>query len=94
MYFEVVYYPNLLAQEEYQQHKQYLEKRFELGDFTITGLNETRLGLHPAYEYAFKWGQKERAVILVQKDHAMYRIIYDPYSPLNLQVLSTIEFME
>jgi len=71
-----------------------LEKRFELDDFAITGLNETRLVLQPAYEYAFKWRQKERAVILVQKDRAVYRIIYDPHSPLNLQVLATIEFIE
>ena len=36
---------------------------------------------------------KERVVTLVQRDRATYRIIYDPNSPINVQVLSTIEFV-
>ena len=92
LYFEVVKYPHLLPREEYEQHSAYLEQRFD--DLAITELQETRLALQPAYEYAFAWGQGERAVLLIHKDQATYRVIYDPHSPLNSQVLSTIEVID
>ena len=92
LYFEVIKYPNLLPREEYEQHRAYLEQRFD--DMAITELQETSLDLLPAYAYAFKWGHGERAVLLIYKDQATYRIIYDPHSPLNPQVLSTIRFID
>ena len=92
LYFEVVEYPNLLPREEYEQHRAYLEQRFD--DLAITELQETSLALLPAYAYSFKWDQGERAVLLIPKDQATYRVIYDPRSPLNAQVLSTTEFID
>ena len=92
LYFEVVKYPNLLPREEYEQHRAYLEQRFD--DLAITELQETSLALLPAYAYSFKWDQGERAVLLIHKDQATYRVIYDPRSPLNAQVLSSTEFID
>ncbi len=92
LYFEVVKYPNLLPGEEYEQHRAYLEQRFD--DLAITELQETSLASQPAYAYSFKWGHGERAVLLIHKDQATYRIIYDPHSPLSPQVLSTIRFID
>ncbi len=92
LYFEVVKYPDLPAREEYERHRAYLEQRFD--DLAITELQETSLASQPAYAYAFKWGNGERAVLLIHKDQATYRIIYDPHSPLNAQVLSTIRFID
>ena len=92
LYFEVVKYPNLLPREEYEQHRAYLEQRFD--DLAITELKETSLASQLAYAYSFKWGNGERAVLLIHKDRATYRIIYDPHSPLNPQLLSTIEFID
>ena len=46
-----------------------------------------------AYEYTFGWDQGERTVILVERDGATYRILYNPRFAVNLQILSTIEWL-
>ena len=92
LYFEVMKFLDLSPEEEYQRHKADLVQRFEA--LTITALDETRLGGLPAYRYALTWPDRERAVILVHKGRATYRIIYDPRSALNAQVLSTVAWEE
>jgi len=59
----------------------------------ITELRATTLGSLPAYIYSFQWPEKERAVILIEWESSTYRIIYDPGSPLNEQIIATIEFV-
>jgi len=92
LYFEVMKLCDLTPQQEYQQHQGDLAQRFV--GVTISELEETKLGSRPAYSYRFSWSDKERAVMLVQLDRATYRIIYDPRSTLNAQVLSTVTFFE
>ena len=92
LYFEVTKYPDLIAREEYERHKAYLEQRFAGFDFAIGELQETSLASRPAHTYTFRWRDAERTVMLIHKDGATYRIIYDPRSPLNAQVLSTVAF--
>jgi len=36
----------------------------------------------------------ERVVLLAQRGNPVYRVIYDPRSPLNAQILGTLEFLE
>ena len=93
VYFEVRQYRNLLPQEEYHRHKTYLEKQFEAEGFSITGLADGKLAGSPTLQYSFQWGEKRRAVILFQQDSVTYRIIYDPDSPTNTQILSTVELI-
>lgn len=90
LYFEVTKYFGLPAQVEYQQHKKSLEERTE--EFVVSDLKEILWMSQPAYEYSIKWDNSARAVILLETDQATYRILYDPYSPLNIQILSTLQW--
>ncbi len=92
LYFEVVKLLNLEPDEEYQLHKSFLLQNFE--KLTITELQRTLVGTYSALTYAFTWPQKERKVILLQNGGATYRILYDPCSELNHQVVATIELLD
>lgn len=93
VYFEVTRYYTLSVQGEYRTHKVYLEQRFEAEGFAITDLTDFHLGELRAYQYSFRWDDKQRVVILTEQDQVTYRIIYDPDSPINEQILSTIELV-
>lgn len=92
LYFEVTKYPALPAQLEYRQHRQNLENRF--GEFSISDLKEITWKTLSAYEYTFEWDTGIRTVFLVERKDGTYRILFDPRSPLSLQVLSTLEWAE
>ena len=90
LYFEITKYFDLPAQVKYQRHKESLEIRLE--QFSISGLKEIRWLSQPAYEYSFKWHKGARVVRFIETESATYRIIYDPNSPLNVQILSTVQW--
>jgi hypothetical protein len=90
LYFEISKYDHLSPQVEYQRHKENLETRPE--QFVVSELKEIRWMSQPAYEYSFRWSQGARIVILIEADNTTYRVIYDPYSPLNVQILSTLQW--
>lgn len=92
LYVEVTKYRALPAQEEYSQHRRSLGQRFS--EFKISELKEITWKSMPAYEYAFEWNEGARSVILVERNGATYRFLYDPLAPLNLQVLSTVEWTD
>jgi hypothetical protein len=92
LYFEVTKYQDLPAQMEYHQYREKLEQRFS--ELIITELKEMIWKSHPTSEYSFEWKQGARSVLLVRRDDATYRILYDPRSPLNTQILSTIEWID
>jgi hypothetical protein len=92
LYFEVVQFPNLTPREEYLRHRPNLEQRF--GADSTTALTEVCLGRWPAWAYAFRGDQIQRAVLLLPVDRDTYRIIYDPRSLLNRQVLATLTLVE
>jgi hypothetical protein len=90
LYFEMAKYINLSPPVEYQRHKESLEKRPDR--FIVSELKEIRWLSQSAYEYSLKWKQGTRTVRLIEADNVTYRILYDPYSPLNVQVLSTVQW--
>jgi hypothetical protein len=90
LYFEISKYNDLSPQAEYQRHKENLEARLE--QFVVSELREIRWMSQPAYEYSLKWPRGTRTVTLIEADGATYRILYDPSSPLNIQVLSTLRW--
>ena len=92
LYVEVVRFRNLAPHDEYRSHKPHLEQRFGAG--SVTDLTETRLRDRAAFEYAFSWPEGERAALLVPVASDTYRVIYDPRSELNAQVLGTITIAE
>ena len=90
LYFEITKYIGLPAQAEYQNHKEYLENRPE--GHIVSDLREIRWMSQTAYEYSIKWRQGTRIVMLIETDNTTYRVLYDPDSPLNVQVLSTLQW--
>ncbi|HEX6035027.1 MAG TPA: hypothetical protein VFY83_11350 [Anaerolineales bacterium] len=92
VYFEVSRFENLPAKAEYKRHQEHLRKQFH--PLAVSDLKEVSGSSLPAYEYSFKWHQGARTVILVEHANATYRILYNPDSALNGQILSTIEWMD
>jgi hypothetical protein len=92
LYIELVRFGDLTPQDEYRDHSSYLGKRF--GAEAISDLTETSLRERPAWRYGFRWDEGERAVLLIQVGRDTYRIIYDPRSELNSQVLDTVRIVE
>jgi hypothetical protein len=92
LYLEVVRFDDLAPEDEYREHRPYLEKRF--GADSITALTETTLAGRPAWSYAFQWreGERpmERSVLLLGVGRDSYRIIYDPRSELNAAAIATL----
>jgi len=91
VYFEVSKYDLLNAESEYQRHKENLPKQFH--PLTITELKKTLCRSLPAHEYTFEWEQCARTVILVERGDATCRILYNPRFPINLQILSTAQWL-
>lgn len=90
LYFEITKYVDLPAQVEYHKHKEYLKSRPD--DYMVSDLQNIRWMSQIAYEYSIKWRQGARIVKLIETDDATYRVLYDPNSPLNVQVLSTLQW--
>lgn len=88
LYVEVVRFRGLAPQDEYLNHRAYLEKRF--GADAVTALTETSLRERAAWAYAFRWDDGERSVLLLEVAGDTYRIIHDPGSGLNAQVVATL----
>jgi hypothetical protein len=91
LYFEVAWYAALTPQVEYAQHTAYLAVRFAEQAFAATALTPTRLDRRAAFTYGFRWDTFERKVVLVPFEPQLCRLIYNPQSPLNAEVLATVE---
>ena len=92
VYFEVSKYEAISAQEEYQRHKEFLPGQFH--PLAITDLKEVVCDSLPAFEYTFEWRQGRRTVILVERKNTTYRILFNPRSTVNLQILSTLKWLK
>ena len=90
VYFEITKYPNLSAQMEYERHKENLEKKPER--VVVTDLKEIRCMVQTAYEYSLRWSRGSRIIRLIEIENVTYRILYDPKSHLNVQMLSTLRW--
>jgi hypothetical protein len=96
LYVEVARFTGITPQDEYANHKPFLEQRF--GRDSVTGLAQTSLLDAPAWTYSIRWDEDgrpmERAVLLLQIGADTYRIIRDPRSGLNDEVMATIKIAE
>lgn len=92
LYVEVARFHGITPDDEYGNHGSYLKQRF--GEDFVTGLTATTLQGLPAWTYAFRWDEEgrpmERAALLLHVAGDTYRVIYDPRSKLNDEVIATI----
>ena len=95
LYFEVARFRGLVPAAEYARHKPYLEQRF--GEGAVTALTETSHGDSPAWTYSFHWEEDgrpmERTALLLPLGADTCRIIRDPRSALNDDVLATLKLL-
>ena len=91
VYFEVCRYDSLTTETEYLRHKEHRLKQFN--PLVISELDETAVASLPGHTYTFQWNQGERIVLIVERGNITYRIIYNPRFPVNLQILSTLEWL-
>ncbi len=92
VYFEITRYAGISASELYRTHRQELEQRF--AGLAITPLEPAELVSQAALKYAFVWEQGRRTAYLVETSQALYRLLYNPDSQLNEQILSTVEWSD
>jgi hypothetical protein len=88
LYVEVARFRGLEPEDEFLNHRRSLEQRF--GADSVTELTETTLGGQPAWAYSFRWDDGERSVLLLQVGGDTYRVIHDPRSALNDEVIATL----
>lgn len=88
LYVEVARFPGRSPQDEYREHQPSLAARF--GSEAVAALAETTFRGRPAWRYSFRWEDGEREVLLLAVAGDTYRVIYDPRSELNRQVLETL----
>jgi len=92
LYFEVARFSELTPHGEYERHKPYLEGRFGAG--SVTDLTETTHADSRAWTYSFSWDDDgrpmARTALLLQIGADTCRVIRDPRSALNDEVLATL----
>jgi hypothetical protein len=92
LYVELVRFRDLAPEDEYLNHRPFLEQRF--GPGAVTELTQTTLGGIPAWSYGIHWKDGERSVLLLQVEDDTYRVIHDPRSPLNADVVATLRVLD
>jgi hypothetical protein len=88
IYFELTHYVNLTPQDGYQQLKTDVEERMD--ECRVTPLTPTFLNGHKAFGFSFHWQDRERNVLLIEAEMALFRVVYDPESKLNEEILASM----
>ena len=92
LYVELVRFRDLAPEDEYVGHRPFLEQRFGAG--AVTELTQTTVRGLPAWSYGIRWEDGERSVLLLGVDDDTYRVIHDPRSPLNADVVATLRVVD
>jgi hypothetical protein len=90
-YFEISRHVRRTAAEVYEREQSFVTSQLEEGE--ASPLRASTFGMQPAQEFTIRWVGGERVVILLERQEYVYRFVYDPRSPLNHQVLATVEIV-
>jgi hypothetical protein len=88
VYFELSRHLHPSAQEFYAREREFLLR--QLPDAAVGDLTATTVGGASAHRFTVRWAMGERVMLLIERAPGLYRIVYDPRSPLNEQVLATL----
>ena len=90
LYFEVVSYPERLDHQALiEKQKPFIERKF-----TNVSFSEVGTGIFkklPTAEFTFECEEKTRRFIYLEDTSRSYRVIFNPLSNLNLDVLNSLE---
>lgn len=96
LYFEVTTYPSIIEHEMLaRQQQEFLVENS--ADGTMTELNQGTVGSHSGTTFDFrgtlqgKW--KERRFLFVDGPHRTFRVVHDPTSTLNIEVLLSFKLL-
>lgn len=90
VYFEAGRYLDLPAKQALDDFLKDVTGRIE--NLEVGEVEEIRYANSPARRFSIRWPGKERVILFVERDDALYRIIHDPASLLNQQMLESVEF--
>jgi hypothetical protein len=91
VYFEISRHAGTTAAQVHAQEKQRIEGVYS--ERSVGELSETTFAKGAAFEYRIQWPEAERAVMLVERRGWVYRVLYNPRSELNRDIVSTIRFV-
>ena len=91
VYFEVGRYLDLPAPQAIKAFFKDVSGRIK--GLETSPLEEIEFAACPAYRFSMRWPGKRRVVLFIERDDALYRIIYDPLSSLNRQMLESFTFV-
>ena len=86
-YFELSRHLDATALRRYEDERDFIVARYGA---EVTPLTGTTLDGLPAQQFTAGWGDTVRRFVLAERGRWLYRVVYDPRSPLNLAVLETI----
>jgi len=90
VYFEIGQYFNLPRQSAVETF---------LNEITVGGAGikigetvEIQFASTVACQFSVQWPEKTRLILFIEQGETLYRIIYNPASPINKKVLETLKF--
>ena len=90
VYFEVGQYNDLELPQAVEAFVQDVSERID--GLQKSEPQETRLAGFHAYQFSIRWPGNERVILFIEKEEALFRIIYDPASSINHRILETFRF--
>jgi hypothetical protein len=88
LYFEVGRYPDTTPEEAYARFTADVAGR--VPEAVFTELRADWLGGRPGFRFGVQLPDRRRVVWLLPATDALYRIVYNPESAVNEQVLATV----
>jgi hypothetical protein len=89
IYFEVTRYPYVPVTHAYAHLKDDVKTRLKA---RVWMLAPTMFSGLPAFQFAFEWETSQRSVVFIPQGEALYRVLFDSRSEINMQIASTVEF--
>jgi len=90
VYFEVGRFFDLSPQQAVDQFIRDVTSRIE--HLEIDPVQEFTFADAPTRRLSIRWPGKQRIILFIDKSDELYRIIYDPNSSINAQILDTFQF--
>ena len=87
VYFELSRHLDVTADEMYERERDFIVGRYGA---EVTPLTGTTIDSLPAQEYSASWGDTERRFVVAEHGPWLYRVVYDPRSPLNVAVRDSV----
>ena len=92
VYFEVGSYVGLTVTQAIDDFLTDISGRFE--NLEVGEMERITFKNFSAHRFSIRWPGKERVILFIEKEDALYRIIHDPASPINGKMLDSLEFRE